>query len=291
MHLTYESNDFKNDQLMQGDVLKRTPALDALLKEVHPHFYSHPKNHYFMVLTQSCDLVPRLKGGGCKAPYIAIAPVRSIDLVVERQLSQFPTVDVKAELPVLGLKSKTKIIEFLRRLLNNNEPGYFYLDAADTPLGADSVAFLNLSIAVKSDLHLVTCVSAKILQLTDTFQAKLGWLVGQMFSRVGTPDWDPAELSKKVSSIVDDTAIWIDDTKIGDVETSYLALGVSKDHVLSSAEITRTLSKVPTKKQRVIARAAEILRDALGEGEASTAEKLRKRLESDAALTALLKTS
>jgi hypothetical protein len=212
-------------------------------------------------------------------------------LVVERQLLQFPLVEVKAELPVLGVKSKTKILEFLRRLLNNNEPGYFYLDAVDTPLSSDSVAFLNLSIAVKSDLHLGTCVSAKILQLTDTFQAKLGWLVGQMFSRVGTPDWEPAELNKKVSGILDDTAIWIDDSKIGDVEASYSALGVPEDYVLSSAEIAQTLSKVPTKKQRVIARAAEILRDALGEGGASTAEKLRKRLESDAALTALLKTS
>jgi hypothetical protein len=291
MHLTYERGDFKNDHLMQGDVLSRTPELDAVLRDVHPHFYNHPKNLYFIVLTQSCDLVPRLKGGACKAPYITIAPVRSLDLVVERQLSQFPIADVRAELPVLGLKSKTKVIEFLRRLLNNNEPGYFYLDAADTPLVSDSVAFLNLSIAIKSDLHLAKCVAAKMLQLTDAFQAKLGWLVGQMFSRVGTPDWDAAELGKKVSSIVDDTAIWVDDSKIGDVEASYSELGSSMDHVLSSAEIMKMLNKVPTKKQRVIARATEVLREALGEGQSSTAERLRKRLESDAALTALLRTS
>jgi hypothetical protein len=31
----------------------KTPALDDLLKAVHPHFFLHPKNLFFMVLT-SC---------------------------------------------------------------------------------------------------------------------------------------------------------------------------------------------------------------------------------------------
>lgn len=46
-------------QLHRGDVLKRRPALDAPLKEVHPYFHSGPENLYFMVLTQSCGLVKR----------------------------------------------------------------------------------------------------------------------------------------------------------------------------------------------------------------------------------------
>ncbi|BAC47429.1 bsr2164 [Bradyrhizobium diazoefficiens USDA 110] len=49
---------------------------------------------------------------------------------------------------------------------------------------------------MKADLHLATCVAAKILQLTDTFQAKLGWLVGQMYSPVGTQDMDADKATK-----------------------------------------------------------------------------------------------
>ncbi len=48
---------------MQGDVLERTSAIDNLLKVVHPHFHGRMKNLFFMVLTQSCDLVQRKAGG------------------------------------------------------------------------------------------------------------------------------------------------------------------------------------------------------------------------------------
>jgi hypothetical protein len=290
MHLTYETEKYSSTELMQGDVLTRTPQLNDLLKEVHPHFYSHPKNHYFMVLTQSCDLMVRNGGGACKAPYIAIAPVRTLDLVVERQLSQFTIADVKADLPVLGIKSKSKASEFLGRLLNNNEPGYFYLDAADTPLSSDCAAFLNLSIAIKSDLHLQKCIAAKILQLTDTFQAKLGWLVGQMFSRVGTQDWNQGDLKRKVSDVLQDTAIWIDDGKIKALETAFNSLvEAGQDRKMSGSEISAIVNKVPTMKQRVLERAGAILSDALGADGEAVARKLRRRLESDAALTSLLR--
>lgn len=125
LHFTYEPNLCKTE-LMQGDVLERTPAIDDLLKVVHPHFHGRQKNLFFIVLTQSCDLVQRTAGGGCKAPYITLAPVRSMDSVIDRHLAQLPTPKVTAELPVLGAKAKTKASEFLGRLFNNNELGYFY---------------------------------------------------------------------------------------------------------------------------------------------------------------------
>ena len=74
--------------------------------------------------------------------------------------------------------------------MKNKEPDYFFL-SDDTSLGFPDrmVAFLKLSISLKADLHYDTCLSAKVLGLTDAFKAKLGWLVGNMYSRVGTPDW------------------------------------------------------------------------------------------------------
>ena len=265
-----------------------TPAINDLLRVVHPHFHNHPKNLFFMVLTQSCDLVPR-GSLACKAPYVVIAPIRSIDAVVDKQLDQFSAADVKAALPVVGNRAKTKLSEFMQRLLNNNEPGFFYLDSEGTELGRDCVAFLNLSIAIKSDLHLQTCIEAKMLQLTDTFQAKLGWLVGQMYSRVGTPDMNADRATKKISDALSAVALWVDDAKIRALESRFAELSEGNPQkVMSPQEISAALKAVPNLKQQVISRATEILSETLGADQGTTARKLSTRLSNDAALTRLL---
>ncbi len=288
MHFTYDRNPCKTE-LMQGDVLGRIPEINGLLKEVHPHFYSEQKNRFFMVLTQSCDLVRRADGL-CKAPYITLAPVRSLDLVVERHLTQIPAAKVDAELPVFGAKAKSKASEFLQRLFNNNEPGYFFLDSEDTPLNHDCVAFLNLSIAIKAGLHLETCLKAKVLQLDATFQAKLGWLVGQMYSRVGTLDWEQGKLTKKVGSVLQEAAIWVDDGKVPSLEGAFRGFAEEKPGSrMTQAEITRIIAKVPKKKQLVLKEAARVVEEALGPEHATLARKVRRRLEGDAGLATLLK--
>ena len=288
MHVTYDSKVCATE-LMQGDVLARSRAVDELLKVVHPHYFQHQKNRYFMVLTQSCDLVQRT-GGSCKSPYITLAPVRSLDLVVERHLAQMPMADVTAKFPVLGGKSKTKASEFLARLFNNNEPGYFFLDGEDTPLESDSVAFLNLSIAIKADLHFQTCLQAKFLQLDATFQAKLGWLVGQMYSRVGTLDWDPSVLKKKVSRVLQEAAIWVEDGKVASLEVAFEAFAqANPGSPMPQTEIARAIAKVPSKKQLVLKEAARVIEDTLGPEQAALAERLRKRLDGDVGIATLLK--
>ena len=289
MHFTYQT-PLSEAALMQGDVLERTPALDALLREVHPHYHEHPKNLYFLVLTQTCDLVPRSASAACKAPYIAIAPVRSLDLVVERHLAQFAAAEVQAELPVLGEKARSKASEFLRRLFNNNEPGYFYLDSGDTVLPVDCVAFLNLSIAVRSDLHYATCLAAKRLQLTDTFQAKLGWLVGQLYSRVGTEDYPASRLPGKVTGLLASAAIWVEDAKFSDLETEYgRRFKAGEREPMSKDEISALLRRVPDRKQRVLERTMAVIEEALKDRDPAVALKLSRRLANDAALTTLLK--
>jgi hypothetical protein len=289
MHFTYEPN-LSQKELMQGDVLSRTSELNSLLEHIHPHFHSHPKNLYFMILTQSCDLVPRDEGWKCKSPYITIAPVRSLELVIEKHLAQLGFVTIGAELPVMSTKSKDKATEFLQRLFNNNEPGYFFLDSEDTQLLGECVAFLNLSIAIKSDLHYKVCLDAKLLQLTDTFQAKLGWLVGQMYSRVGTPDWEGSKLKKKIQEVLnDDIAIWIQSDTVKPLETEYQRLLNSEPSAkMSRADVSNVIKNIPTRKQKVLEQAEKVLTEVLG-SEDQIVAKLRKRLENDAALTLLLK--
>lgn len=287
MHFTYDGQPSKSE-LMQGDVLERTPALNQLLLEVHPYYSNHPKNLYFMVLTQSCDLVRR-QPGGRKATYISIAPVRTLDYVVERYIQQASTASVKADLPVIGSKSKTKASEFLQRLFNNNEPGYFFLCANDTNLNTDCVAFLQLSIAIKADLHFQTCLDAKILQLDQTFQAKLGWLFGQLYSRVGTTDWPLEDLKAKIKNVLNDAAIWVEESKIGALEATYQKLSEHESNaVMTEQDISKAVSSAPTKKQLVLDQAEKVISAALGPARHNEVTLLRRRLESDSALTSLL---
>lgn len=287
MHLTYAEST-KNDELMQGDVLTRTNALDALLKEVHPHFFKDKRNLYFLVLTQSCDLVVR-GTSGCKSPYITIAPVRSLDHVIDRYVKQLATAKVNANLPVLTMKTNTKTREFLHRLFNNNESNFFYLHAEGTPLQQDCVAFLNLSIAIKTDLHLKTCLDAKILQLTDTFQAKLGWLVGQLYSRVGTQDWDHAAVKKKIDNMLSDIAIWIDDGKLKPLESRFKAASISQqDVVWTSDDIKNALLEIPTRKQAVVKQAGAISDEVLKSANKTVTFKLRRALNDDEELSSLI---
>lgn len=288
MHFTYDTQLCKTE-LMQGDVLARTTALNKILQEVHPHFYQNSKNLFFMVLTQSCDLVSRVNGS-CKALYITLAPVRSLDLVVEKHLSQFLLAGITAELPVIGAKAKTKASEFLQRLFNNNESGYFFLDSEDTSLDSDCVAFLNLSIPIRSGLHLKTCLDAKQLQLEATFQAKLGWLVGQMYSRVGTPDWDQSVLTKKVRKVLQESAIWVDDSMVSVLEEEFKARASETSEArMTKTEIARLVAKTPSRKQLILREVARVIGYTLGPDQKELAERLRKRLEGDAGLSTFLK--
>ena len=74
--------------------------------------------------------------------------------------------------------------------------------------------FLALSIAMKAD-HYDTLLSSKVAQLDEIFAAKLGWLVGNQYSRIATPDIDerePATARDFKRSVIEealDSALWV----------------------------------------------------------------------------------
>lgn len=187
MHFTYnETLDETN--LCQGDVLSITDELKSVLEQHHPYF---TKDHYkyFIVITQTCDLVRRNKGQ-CNSPYITLAAVRTYDDFITRVSTRFGVKDINGFL-LLEKKNSDAFVQLIERLYNNNESEYFFL-AKDSDVGLDEsmVAFLKVSFALKSNLHYDKCLAAKRIELSDDFKAKLGWLVGQMYSRVGTKDWE-----------------------------------------------------------------------------------------------------
>ncbi|MFA6962938.1 MAG: hypothetical protein WC205_19450 [Opitutaceae bacterium] len=214
MHFTYASID--NEQLMQGDIISRTPAIDEIIKSVHPH-YSKSDYKAFIVLTQTCDLVLRGISKRCSARYISLAAVRPFELVLDRYFEELCNYEWEKDLRATSLRNKERMRQFISRVLNNNEDEYFFLNSDPSKgLDKDCCAFLQLSVAVKAELHYEKLLQAKALQLDPSFQHKLGYLIGKMYSRVGTPDWVPTKMDDDafgsyIDAIASTGRVWIDD--------------------------------------------------------------------------------
>jgi len=163
--------------------------MKGILQEVHPYFLNE-QYKYFMVLTQSCDLVRR-NGSTCKTPYITLAAVRSFDAFFENQLLKEKYAENLNGFLLMNTKQKERAYQFLERIYNNTEQDYFFLyKEPRLHLEESMIAMLKVSIALKSEMHYEQCLSAKLLELSDEFKAKLGWLIGNIYSRVGTTDWE-----------------------------------------------------------------------------------------------------
>ena len=289
MHITY-ANELDRESLQQGDVLLRTPSIDALLAEVHPH-YTSEDYRYLMVLTQTCDLVRRLgEEKRCKARYISVAAVRPLERVISREIEKYQRSPLERNHRLCDATHREKVEQFLSRLLNNNAEEFFYLHPhqyAGMQVGMTEghCAFLALSIAIKSDLHYTTCLDAKILQLNDSFQHKLGWLVGKMYSRVGTPDWVPDvctedDFKKTIDSVLDSACVWIEPTvkkQLSRALKKVPPLEQTTDRVL--AEYAQVKQDAPKKKDLLVTRLGEILIEQ--NVDADVVRKVKNRVNSD----------
>lgn len=194
MHFTYDTPN--RTTLAQGDIIRRTSKVDELLQEVHPHYHRAADYKYLSILTQSCDLVKSAERRPTR--YISLAAVRPLDSVLRREVESLQYDEVERKLGFCNQARQEKLVQFMQRLLNNNEPRYFYYHREPNhSFDDDCCAFLQLSVAVKAELHYDTLLEAKLLQLKEAFQHKLGNLVGTMYSRVGTEDWLPHQCNRE----------------------------------------------------------------------------------------------
>lgn len=296
MHFTYADPTDANE-IAQGDVLQRTPAIDDLLKRYYNYFGSNEENQFFLVITQTCDLVPR-SGGVCKAKYIELAAVRPIRAALTRELEQHLAEGFDVSFPIAGEKSRSKMQFFVQRLLNNNDPDYFFLHSQpDKAFPEDCCAFLHLSVPVKADNY-AALRDARILSLEPVFQAKLGWLVGQIYSRVGTMDWSTEDLRRKIDQIFPKAALWIDDKHLQQAQQLVRDWQqANPGKVITKGEVSELLKKLPTKKQgalkqlRALLDQSPLIARAKENGVATDGdvEKLVSQIGSDQAMSAYLK--
>ncbi|WP_419660489.1 hypothetical protein Dvar_08500 [Desulfosarcina variabilis str. Montpellier] len=210
-HFTYVKDPDKSN-LCQGDVLRVTEDISSVLKRYHPHYFKSDYI-YFIVLTQSCDLVRR-DGKTCSAKYITLASVRPFDVVLNREVKKIQSEEFEIKSGICRSNRRNTIESFTTQLLNNNQKEFFYLhEDDDLKFPEPCCAFLRLSIALRANDHYDKCLDAKHLQLTEEFRAKLGWLVGNLYSRVGTMDWVPdyktkEEFKEIVNSILESQYAW-----------------------------------------------------------------------------------
>lgn len=275
--------------LEQGDVLRKSEALVGLLNTYHPYYSRHADNRQFAILTQSCDLVRRA-GGKVGARYLTIAPIRPLKSVLVREFEgRIENVGAGRQ-AFAGQRAYSAIAQFLARLLNNNESEFFYY-RANNGIGVleDSCAMLPLSISLKPE-HYETLLAARVGSITDVFQAKLGWLIGQMYSRVGTPDLSPDEVTGLTRSYLNGVAMWLDDTQFAAVKPLAAQFVADNPHrPLGPRELQQLVNSLPKRKTQVIDAVLNLLQaNGLIEERSPRRRALRQALEDDPALKAAL---
>jgi hypothetical protein len=197
-HWTYCTPANYSD-LQQGDIIGRKDELLEVLKGVHSYFCDE-RYTAFLVLTQSCDLVRR-KRGECKARHISLATIREMDQVLPSMIQELSGSRYQS---ILLRERKSVAEEFLERLIDQNEQarGLFYLHpAADAGIAVASLAFLRVTITLRQE-HYDILTNCRVGRLQPEFSNKLGWLVGNLYSRIGTPDWKDKAGDESGSNLV-----------------------------------------------------------------------------------------
>ncbi|MFH1377554.1 MAG: hypothetical protein ABIH86_02240 [Planctomycetota bacterium] len=286
-HWTYNPEPFStDDDLEQGDVIRPTEDVQKILRDVHPYF-CRPNYLAFMVTTQSCDLVRRKKNSSPKAGYISLCSVRRIDEVIINLLKQ--TANPIANLDIFNEKDKDRVKDFLKKLFNQNlqAEGLFYLHNTDemgiydTTL-PDSIAFLRVSIALKAE-HYNAIMDARILRLNAEFRAKFGWLLGNLYSRPATTDWDEQEIEELIKNCIDQRnessgPIWLDDRTFKNAKKN-----IKIENFQNRDELIQEIKKYKPKSEKeelidmLAGKLSEILKEEKSENEESIVKKFKNR--------------
>lgn len=289
MHWTYEEIKEEESDLFQGDILFLTDELRDLLTKVHSHF-TNPKYLGFIITTQSCDLV--LRRDKCKATHINLSVIKSLESTLEDLLDRYCQKVCKN---VYTKESKQEANRLIERILNQNEEklGLFYLHPDPlVNIGEPSVAVLRVSIALRCE-HYQVLKNARKGQgrLTSEFRNKLGWLVGNLYSRAATTDWDESkqvgQMKLLASRLLQDiVSYWPSQIVVNSAKKNQENLdGISSEQIM---EILKRHEPLPFK-DSIAKIAGEVLEELIVNIEPEIAKKFKNRLKQDATLTQTIK--
>jgi hypothetical protein len=284
-HWTYDV--FKaEDDIEQGDIIRRTPELLAVLEGAHKHFLDE-KYSAFIVLTQSCDMV-RGRGKSCKSRYINLAVVRPLDDMLPLLLDAVCDKAFVRGNAVDGVyieESRYHAKQLLSRIIHQNEQGQglFYLHPdAEAGIAVPSVALLQVSIALRRD-HYETLMKARMGRLAQEFQSRLGWLTGNLYSRVATRDWEPQESKSIIEDVLGSQTsaaapYWVSRDKVQEVKKQKVVTAGKSS--LEIAEILASL-RPPRPIDVAVDRTIRVVKDVIQGASDEDMDTIKTRLFND----------
>lgn len=250
--------------LMQGDLLKITDSLSQLLKSSSSNNTNFDGITYLVVLTQSCDLIRR--NGKVKSRYITLAPVHSLDVAIKDRTHKLKDKNIDSQLSICNANDRSQTLQYVERLLNNSERDYFCLPLeCHKAFIVDYCVSLNISIAIRNTFY-EKCLEAKIGQMEDIYAAKLGWMTGNQFSRVATPDVEDIfrtreDGSKFRSTFMDrvftSQAIWLSTHQIRELKKLIKRSNVSNP--VSRNTLIELTNHIPSNYSLAVNRIVEVL--------------------------------
>jgi hypothetical protein len=172
---------------------------------------------------------------------------------------------------------------------------FFIRKGSHPSVAEDLCVFLPLSVSIRTD-HYDACLTAKVAQLDEIFSARVGWLTGNMYSRVATPDVEErmanAEEFKETfyrEALFERTA-WLSPTQLRLLKRRAVAWQKSNPGSEINLEVARSLLEgVPSMQEIAIERIVELLRQKkILDSEAGTDVAARNVLLSDPTLSKLL---
>jgi len=111
---------------------------------------------------------------------------------------------------------------------------------------------LPLSLSIRAE-HYESCVRDRVAQIDDLFQAKLGWLLGQQYSRVGTPDWTAEGLASKVKSVGERNLSWLPDHEFSQLKKAIDELTLTNpEAMVDENALMEMRKKIKTKRDLVV---------------------------------------
>lgn len=262
-----KNNKVDRASLRQGDLLHRTDELAQEIRAAHAYYADADDYSHFLILTQSCDLVKR-NGKPPKSPYITVAAVRPLKVALERRVEKYVAQGIDFPIKVCARERRILVNQFLERLLHNTEDGIFFLRAGCAPtVDQDSCVFLPLSIALRST-HYDICLKNKVAQLDEIFAAKVGWLAGNLYSRIGTPDIDdhlPNAAEYKAAffeDVLHKHTAWLSPAQIKELRNKIKAWKSDNSDREMTEEVARALlSSIPDDFSMAVHRAIKLLTD------------------------------
>ena len=186
----YQDKPADKEDLQQGDIIENQEEVCGIVNNAYPQF-SGSEYDAFLVITQSCDLVRRY-GKPCKSKYINLVPIQPLEEIflslLDRVCDRF-----KINCRLYSARGKSNAIQLIESICNQNAWAlgvFFFHSDIDVKIPVDSVGLLQVGFAVPSESHYYDKLAkARSGRLNVAFQSRLGWLVGNLYSRVATPDF------------------------------------------------------------------------------------------------------